>query len=118
MKDYANYYDNLKAELRTLRKGIPGTARGFGELHKAATAEGAVSTKHKELIAIGIAIAIRCDACITFHIKDALRAGASMEEMLETIGVAVLMGGGPAMMYGCQALSAIKQFMEEKVELA
>ena len=62
------------------------------------------------LIALGIAIAVRCDGCIAFHVHDAIRAGASNEEMAETIGVAILMGGGPAVMYGCDALEAMKQF--------
>jgi AhpD family alkylhydroperoxidase len=85
---------------------------GFGDLHHGATAQGALSTKEKELIALGIAIALRCDGCIAYHVHDAIKAGATREEMVETIGVAILMGGGPSLMYGAETYEAIEQFME------
>ncbi|MBC6995122.1 carboxymuconolactone decarboxylase family protein [Lewinella lacunae] len=84
--------------------------QGFGALHRASTADGALNAKTKELIALGVAIAVRCDGCIAFHVHDALQAGASRAEIMETIGVAVLMGGGPALMYGCEAEEALQQF--------
>ena len=90
---------------------IPATMSGFNSLHKASTAEGVLSSKTKELIALGIAITVRCDGCIAFHVHDALKSGASSEEIVETIGVAVMMGGGPALMYGCEALEALNQFV-------
>ena len=77
---------------------------GFGELHKNAMSPGILTTMEKELIALGIAIAVRCDGCIAFHVHDALNAGADRREITETIAVAVLMGGGPALMYGAEAL--------------
>ena len=58
-----------------------------------------------------MAIALRCDGCITLHVGDAINAGASSEEILETIGVAVLMGGNPAVVYGCEAMEALEQFI-------
>ena len=64
----------------------------------------------KELIALAISIAIRCEDCIAYHVHDALHAGATHQEVLETIGVAVMMGGGPASMYGCRAYEALQQF--------
>ncbi|UCE04123.1 MAG: carboxymuconolactone decarboxylase family protein [Candidatus Latescibacterota bacterium] len=82
----------------------------YAQLHRAATAPGALETKSKELIALGISIAIRCDGCIAYHVRDALRAGATRDEIVETIGVSVLMGGGPAVMYGAEALAALEQF--------
>ena len=59
---------------------------------------------------MGIAITVRCDGCIAFHVHDALKSGATPNEIVETIGVAVLMGGGPAVVYGCEALEALQQF--------
>ncbi len=97
-------------DVRTSSK-IPATMAGFTALHKASTAEEVLSSKIKELIALGIAITVRCDGCIAFHVHDALKSGASSEEIAETIGVAVMMGGGPALMYGCEALEALKQFI-------
>ncbi|NBD94914.1 MAG: carboxymuconolactone decarboxylase family protein [Gammaproteobacteria bacterium] len=82
----------------------------FGQLHKTNASDGALSAKTKELIALGIAITVRCDGCIAFHVHDAIQAGASRAEIVEAIGVAILMGGGPSMVYGTEALSALEQF--------
>jgi AhpD family alkylhydroperoxidase len=84
--------------------------KGFMELHSESMKDGALPKKIKELIALGIAICIRCDGCIAYHIYDALEAGASHDEITCTIGVAILMGGGPSVVYGSQALDALKQF--------
>jgi AhpD family alkylhydroperoxidase len=75
---------------------------------------GALDTKSKELIALGIAIAVHCDGCIDFHVHDALAAGATRPEILEAIGVAILMAGGPSMVYGCEAMDALEQFEQEQ----
>jgi AhpD family alkylhydroperoxidase len=109
-KNYPNYYDHLCRLLGRVRTEIPGTMSGFTTLHKNALAAGALSPKTKELIALGIAISVHCDGCISFHVHDALKAGATREEIAETVGVAVLMGGGPALMYGCEAMEALEQF--------
>jgi AhpD family alkylhydroperoxidase len=71
------------------------------------------SIKHKELIATGIAIAARCNGCIGAHVAAALKAGATKQELIETIDVAVLMGGGPAIIYGTQALAAVEELSAE-----
>ncbi|MCL4854374.1 MAG: carboxymuconolactone decarboxylase family protein [Bryobacteraceae bacterium] len=86
---------------------------GFAALHTAAVADGALNTKTKELIALGIAIGVRCDGCISYHVHDAIMAGATRAEVVETIGISVLMGGGPAMVYGAEALDALEQFESE-----
>jgi AhpD family alkylhydroperoxidase len=91
---------------------------GFKELHQNSLQTGSIDNKTKELIAVGIAIAIRCEGCIAFHVHDALRAGATKEEVVETIGVAIMMGGGPALMYGCEALQAVQEFLEKRAATA
>ncbi|MBQ4914597.1 carboxymuconolactone decarboxylase family protein [Maribacter sp. MMG018] len=110
IKDYSKHYNDLTRLIKELGGNIPETISGFNSLHKASTAEGVLSSKTKELIALGIAITVRCDGCIAFHVHDAIKSGASSAEILETIGVAVMMGGGPALMYGCEALEALNQF--------
>lgn len=92
---------------------IPETMQAFGQLHSASTKDSTLSKKLKELIALGIAITVRCDGCIAFHVHDAVKAGASKDEIVETIGVAIMMGGGPSVVYGCEALEALKQFAKE-----
>lgn len=112
--NYPERRNELQGLMLRLGREIPGTMGGFAGLHKAATAKGALDTKAKELIALGIAVAIRCDSCIAFHVHAALAAGATRAEVLDTLGVAVLMGGGPAAMYACDALTALDQFESER----
>lgn len=111
---YTERYKTLKTLSRKLILEIPQVMAGFGELHAMAVETGALDTKNKELIALGIAIAVHCDGCIGFHVHDALIAGATRQEILETIGVAILMGGGPCMVYGCEAMAALDQFELEQ----
>jgi AhpD family alkylhydroperoxidase len=111
MKDYSKKYNDLTKAMSELGSKIPETMNGFNTLHKASIAKGALSSKTKELVALGIAITVRCDGCIAFHVHDALNSGATSQEILETIGVAVLMGGGPAVVYGSEAMEALEQFI-------
>ncbi|NAS13716.1 carboxymuconolactone decarboxylase family protein [Poritiphilus flavus] len=111
IKDYSKHYNDLAKLMEDLGTKVPTTMKGFNDLHKSAISDGVLTSKTKELIALGIAITVRCDGCIAFHVHDALKSGASSEEILETIGVAILMGGGPALVYGCEALEALRQFM-------
>jgi len=111
IKDYSKNYNDLTKLMNELGTKIPATMKGFNELHKASIAEGVLPSKTKELIALGIAITVRCDGCIAFHVHDALKAGATSEDIMETISVAILMGGGPALVYGCEAMEALSQFV-------
>lgn len=110
LQDYAKKFNDLSQKMNELGLEIPSTMKGFSELHHSCISEGALSSKTKELIALGIAITVRCDGCIAYHVHDSLQAGANSEEILETIGVAILMGGGPSVVYGCEAMEAMKQF--------
>ncbi|HEY5687451.1 MAG TPA: carboxymuconolactone decarboxylase family protein [Yeosuana sp.] len=111
IKDYSKNYHDLTKSISELELKIPQVMKGFNTLHKAALVDGVLSTKTKELITLGIAITVRCDGCIAFHVQHALSSGANSQEILETIGVAVLMGGGPAVVYGCEAMEALEQFI-------
>ncbi len=97
---------------RELRQMIPDVLQGFTQLHLAAMAEGSLSTKMKELIALAIAISHRCDGCIASHARGAAKQGATEQEVAEAIGVAILMTGGPATTYGPRAFAAFKEFAE------
>ena len=112
-KDYPEIAKNLSASVGQLRKGIPDTMNGFAALAAAATADGSLDPKTKELIATAISVAVRCDGCIASHTKAAEKNGASREEILETLGMAVYMGGGPSVAYAAQALDAFDQFTKE-----
>lgn len=109
-QDFPAMRTELRQGYRDLNAVIPEQMKGFGALHRAAVAEGALTSATKELMAVAIAICTRCDGCISLHVHDALRAGATPEQVHETIGVALLMGGGPASIYATDALRALEQF--------
>lgn len=95
--------------LTALRSAQPNTGKAFTGLHQATMGDGALTVHNKELIALAIGIATRCTDCIGFHLRAAMKAGASRDEIAETVSVAVMMGGGPALMYGAKALDAFDQ---------
>ncbi len=97
---------------RNLRQAIPGVYAGFKELHAGAMAEGKLSTKVKELIALTLSIGAHCDGCIATHARGAARAGATKEEVAEAIGVTFLMQGGPATVYGPRAFDAFCEYFD------
>lgn len=101
---------------RELRALIPGVYEGFGQLHSAAFADGAVDKKTKELLALAIAIAVRCDGCIASHARGAALNGATEAEVAETIGVAIAMSGGPGTVYGPRALAAFREFAPKSAD--
>lgn len=113
MKNYPEYYNKLSKGMASLGQAAPGVMKGFGALHNASMKSGALDTKIKELIALGIAISARCDGCIAAHVHASLEAGASKEEITETVSVAILMGGGPSDVFGVAAMDALSQFQEQ-----
>ncbi len=106
-------YNKVYAGMGALSKELPGVMGGFVQMHKAVAHDGALTAKNKELITLGIAIAVRCAGCIDCHVQDSLKAGATPEEIKEVIGVAILMGGGPSVVYGNEALEALNEFTRE-----
>lgn len=110
--DWQSFISQTDARMGELRRGIPGVTKGFHTVARSAIAEGALDSKTKELIALAIGITARCDGCLAYHSKAAAKYGATREEIMETIGVAVYMGGGPSMIYGAEALAAFDAFTE------
>lgn len=111
VKDWPKLAKDLSSAMNEVRAGIPDVMKAFSAIAKSATADGALDPKTKELLAVAIAIAVRCDGCIAFHVKAAARHGASRQEVMETVGMAVYMGGGPSVIYGAQAVEAYDQFV-------
>jgi AhpD family alkylhydroperoxidase len=110
LKDWPAMATELTGDIRSLRAGAPEVMKGFSALAQAALKADALDTKTKELIALAIAVATRCDGCIAFHAEAAIKHGASRAEVLEAMGMAVYMGAGPNVMYAAQALEAFDQF--------
>ncbi|MEI7598590.1 MAG: carboxymuconolactone decarboxylase family protein [Aestuariivirga sp.] len=113
-KDWKNLIADLSTPLRDLRDGAPDVMKGFSAIAQAALKPSALDTKTKELIALAIGVATRCDDCIAFHTKAAALRGATWEEILETLGMAIYMGAGPSAMYAAHALDAYGQLAPAK----
>jgi len=113
MKDWPQTVAELTTHLRTMRGDLPDVMKAFANIARAALAPKALDSKTKELIALGISVAIRCDDCIAFHVKAALQQGASREEVMEALGMAIYMGAGPSVMYATHVLDAFTQFQSQ-----
>ena len=109
-KDWPAMAGELSAAIKEVRLGSPEVMKAFSAMAAAATGPGALDTKTKELIALAIAVAIRCDGCVAFHAQAAVKHGASRDEVMETMGMALYMGAGPSLMYAAQAVEAYDQF--------
>ena len=109
-KNWPGMAKELSGAIREVRLGAPEVMQAFSAMAAAATAQGALDAKTKELIAVAIAVAIRCDGCVAFHAKAALEHGTSRQELMETMGMALYMGAGPSLMYAAQAVEAYDQF--------
>ncbi len=109
-KNYVDITREISANLKKLRNDIPDTMKGFSAMAQAATRDGALDRKTKELIALALGVAARCDGCIGFHTEALVRLGATRQEVEEVLGMAVYMGGGPSLMYAADALRAFDQF--------
>ena len=109
-KDFEQIANDVITGVGMLRHGSPDTMKAFASLSTAATASNAIDTKTKELMALAIGIAGHCDGCVAYHTKMAHQHGATRQEVLETVALAVYMGGGPAAVYGGDAVRAYDQF--------
>jgi AhpD family alkylhydroperoxidase len=110
MQNWPQLTTDLRALRRGVRGGAPDVMKAFAGIAQAATVSQALDATTTELIAVGIAVAVRCDDCIAFHVKAAVEQGATKEEVSETLGMAIYMGAGPSVMYASHALEAFTQF--------
>ena len=101
---------NVSAHLASLRSSTPEVMKIFGELGRAATSDGALDRKAKELIALALSVAARCDPCIGFHMQTLVKLGVTRQELDETLAVTTYMGGGPSLMYASNAIAAFEEF--------
>jgi AhpD family alkylhydroperoxidase len=108
--DWNDFMDETVANITTMSKEMPETAKGFNMMGGAAKKDGALPEKTKEIMALGIAIATRCDSCIGFHVKSLIRLGITREELIEALAMATYMGGGPSYAYSAKALKAYETF--------
>ena len=110
-KSFITITQDVSKGLGTLRHEIPETIQGFNAMAKAALSPGVLSALDKELIALAIGVASRCDACIGFHVKALIRLGVSREQLVETLAVCTYMGGGPSLMHAAEAVRAYEEMI-------
>ncbi len=113
---YKEITKELNAKLAEIRQEAPDSMGGFGQMAQAALKEANLSTKQKELISMGIGIAMRCQGCLGFHAKALVKLGCTRAEFMEMLQVAMYMGGGPSVMTAAEALMAYEEFGGEKAE--
>jgi len=106
---YAALRKRITAANAGLKRAQPDTLKGFNLIHGQAMQPGALDPKTKELIAVALSVGSRCDPCIAFHVHAALRHGANREELMEVLSVAVMMGGGPSLMYAAHVIEAMDE---------
>jgi len=109
---FAPITKNINSQLAKMRKEMPEFMAGFAALSQAAHKEGVLDKKTKELIAMALAVANHCQGCIGFHAQTLVKLETSREEFLETMSMAVYMGGGPSLMYAAEALEAFEEFSQ------
>lgn len=108
-KSFTTITGDVAKGLAAMREELPEVMQGFNALSRAALKGGAIDELHKELIALAIGVASRCDACIGFHVKALIRLGVSREQLMETLGICTYMGGGPTLMYAAEAVRAYEE---------
>ncbi len=109
-KSFKTVTQSLSKGLAQFRAEVPDVQAGFSALHQASMKAGVLDAKTKELIALAIGVAARCDGCIGFHTQALIKLGTTKAELAEMLGVAVMMGGGPSLMYAGEAMRAFEEF--------
>ncbi|KTD21030.1 putative gamma-carboxymuconolactone decarboxylase subunit like protein [Legionella londiniensis] len=112
MDKFAQKTKDIGSQMAKMRKEMPEVMSAFASLSQAATKDGVLDKKTKELIAMALAVAKHCPGCIGFHAQALVKLNASREELMETLGMAIYMGGGPSLMYAAEALEAFEEFSQ------
>lgn len=113
MENYSEKYHRTKSLLEALKVALPAFTTQFFEMREAALESGVLSKKVKHLMALAVSINLNNYESASQHIHDALAENATQEEIMETIGLGVLMGGDAALAAACEAYAALKQIKED-----
>ena len=103
------FLEKFGKDIERMKVQAGPTVAGFGGLFAKTMGEGALTVQQKELIALGIAIAIQCMPCIRLHVQKCLAAGATREQVIEAASVAVMMAGGPGYTHIPEVLDALDE---------
>ena len=108
MLDWNEYQKQIGAQLSQFMKLTPDSVRGYQTLSAANAKDSKLGPKVRELISLAVAVTTHCDGCITIHTDNALKAGATREEIAEALGVAMAMNAGAALIYSLRTLDAVE----------
>jgi AhpD family alkylhydroperoxidase len=114
MHDWNNYLNQLTAAVTSFGKLSPDTVKGYATVGAAGEKAGRLGAKTRELIALAVAVSLRCDGCIAFHTAAARKHGAGKDEIAEALGVAVFINAGAALVYSLRTLDAFEAASEEQ----
>ena len=110
MLDWLGYRKELMGRIGDIAKLSPDTVKGYQTLSGAGEKTGPLDAKTRELISLAVAVTTRCDGCITVHVAEALKHGATREEIAEALGVAIAMNAGAALVYSARAMDAVSAY--------
>jgi len=108
MKNTKDLLQEIQETMKALGETNREAMNGFKKFMGGTKQEGALSKKTKELIGVALSVTKQCEWCVPFHVKNALEEGATKEEIMEACLVAVMMGGGPSMMYVQNVIKALE----------
>lgn len=111
MADYKQGLTDLMKNNKGALDAIGQAGAQFRAFYQESLKPGALDLKTKELLAVAIGISVRCEGCIMSHVSAAIKAGATFEELSDTVNIAIMMGGGPSVVYGGKAIEAAKQYL-------
>ena len=106
MLDWNLYLKQITSTIGQIATVSPDVVRGYRAISDAGQKTGKLDAKTRELISLAVAVTRQCDGCITVHTDAALKAGATREELVEALGVAVAVNAGAALVYSARTLDA------------
>ena len=106
MMDWNAYRDQINAAVKAMSATNPEIVKAYAGLHLANAKSTRIDAKTRELIALGVAVTLRCDGCINAHTDAAIKAGATKEHIIDALGVAIMVNAGAAMVYSARTIDA------------
>ena len=103
------HYETWDETMESMKREAPQIGQAFGAMYPKLMGEGDLSVREKELIALAIGMAIRCEPCVYAHVEKAVKAGATREQLIEAAGVVVAMQGGPGYVHVPELLDAMRE---------
>ena len=106
MLDWNAYRDQIAASVKEMSVANPEVIKGYSALHHANAKSTRLDARTRELIALGVAVTLRCDGCINAHVEAAIKAGVSKEEIVDALGVAIMVNAGATLVYSARTMDA------------